>query len=407
METLIARPGPKKLLSIDGGGIRGLIALGFLARIESLLRQQLGRPDLVLAEYFDYVGGTSTGAIIATLISLGYSTDEIRTFYQTGARTMFEPSNVFLRLRRRFSSRRRLAGLFGVIGMLVSPTAFTQKALEAEIKSVVGDATLGTERLRTLLLIVMRNATTDSPWPISNNPKALYNRKGPGCNLDLPLWQLVRASTAAPVFFPPEEIHIPGVAKPFVFVDGGITVYNNPAFLLFLMATLPPYRLGWAAGERNLLLVSVGTGLCESANLDLRTEEMNLLYNVQSLPAALMRAATVEQDLLCRVFGKHRASDDLDSEIGSLQGLQAPVSEKLFTYARYNVELSDENIANNLHLDGIRGKDVQPLDGIDHLDALQAVGNAAAQRAVSLADFEGFLFAQSKEAQAPERSGTS
>jgi hypothetical protein len=46
----------------------------------------------------------------------------------------------------------------------------------------------------------------------------------------------------------------------FIFVDGGITVYNNPAFQLFLMATSDPYRLCWPVGRERLLLVSVGIG---------------------------------------------------------------------------------------------------------------------------------------------------
>ncbi len=397
LDALITDPGPKRLLSVDGGGIRGLIAIEFLARAENLLRQRFGRSDLVLADYFDYIGGTSTGAIIATLISCGYAVDDIRSFYNTGAKTMFEPANAFQRVARR--SKGLFATVMGMLGMLRSTAIFTQMALEKEIKAVLGDdTTLGTEKLRTLLLIVTRNASTDSPWPLSNNPKAKYNLKSGDAakpsNLDMPLWQLVRASTAAPVFFPAEEIHVPGVKKPFMFVDGGITVYNNPAFQLFLMATLPTYNLRWATGERNMLLVSIGTGLCESANLNLMPNEMNVLYNVQSLPAALMRAATVEQDLLCRVFGKLRPGcslPELDSEIGNLVGNDAPLSEKLFTYARYNVELSEAGLS-TLDLDEkIDPKAVQPLDGTGHLRELQLVGKAAAQRCISIEDFEGFL----------------
>jgi uncharacterized protein len=392
LEERIAMPGPKKLLSIDGGGIRGLIALEFLCRIETLLREKLDRSDLVLADYFDYIGGTSTGAIIATFISLGFSTDRIREFYRAGAHTMFDPANVFLRLSNKFGSNALVAKFLSVIGVLASSSMFTQKALAVEIKSVIGqdgegDATLGTDKLRTLLLIVMRNASTDSPWPISNNPKAKYNRRDlKDCNLNLPLWQLVRASTAAPVFFPPEVIHVGD--QRFVFVDGGVTVYNNPAFLLFLMATLPPYAVQWPTGADKLLLVSVGTGLAESANLRLRANEMNLLYNMQSLPAALMFAAAVEQDLLCRVFGRTRAGPALDSEIGDLVGNRAPLAEKLFTYARYNVDLSRQGL-DLLGLEEIDEKAVQPFD-VGHLDELQTVGKTAASRCVSLDDFEGF-----------------
>ena len=75
-------------------------------------------------------------------------------------------------------------------------------------------------------------------------------------NLAIPLWQLVRASTAAPTYFPPEVVTLG--ERDFVFVDGALTTYNNPAFQLFLMATLDAYRLCWPATESDLLLVSVG-----------------------------------------------------------------------------------------------------------------------------------------------------
>jgi patatin-like phospholipase/acyl hydrolase len=65
--------------------------------------------------------------------------------------------------------------------------------------------------------------------------------------LKIPLWQLVRASTAAPVYFPPEVLQRDSTdpSKTFVFVDGGVTPHNNPAFLLYRMATEPAYRLNW------------------------------------------------------------------------------------------------------------------------------------------------------------------
>ena len=393
LEKRIAAPGPKKLLSIDGGGIRGLIALEFLLRIESILRDRLGRPELVLADYFDYVGGTSTGAIIATLVSLGFSVEEIRSFYIAGAHTMFDPANAWLRLARKLGPNNLLAKLLNSVGVLASSSIYTQKALAAKIKAVIGldggrDATLATDKLRTLLLIVMRNATTDSPWPVSNNPKAKFNSRDlKDCNLDLPLWQLVRASTAAPVFFPPEVIRIG--EQEFIFVDGAVTVYHNPAFLLFLMATLPPYEVRWPVGERELLLISVGTGSSEAANARLKTSEMNLLYNMQSLPSALIQAATVEQDLLCRVFGSARAGAPLDSEIGDLVGNRAPLTAKLFSYARYNVDLSSQGLA-MLGLNGIDERAVSPFDTAN-LDVLQTVGTTAARRFVSAADFEGFV----------------
>ena len=59
-------PGPKRILALDGGGIRGILTVQFLKRIEKLVRDRTGDNSAVLADYFDLIGGTSTGAIIAS-----------------------------------------------------------------------------------------------------------------------------------------------------------------------------------------------------------------------------------------------------------------------------------------------------------------------------------------------------
>ncbi len=98
-----------------------------------------------------------------------------------------------------------------------------------------------------------------------------------------------------------------------------------------------------------MLLVSVGTGASPNANADLMPGEMNLIYNASSIPSALMFAAANEQDFLCRVFGRTRCGDPLDREVGDLIGpasplpggrVSGPVQPKLFTYMRYNAELT-------------------------------------------------------------------
>ncbi|MBV9805989.1 MAG: patatin-like phospholipase family protein [Solirubrobacterales bacterium] len=370
IEQVLEKKGPRRLLALDGGGIRGLITVEVLAQIEDLLRRDRG-DDFVLADGFDYVAGTSTGAIIATCISLGMSVGQIRQFYRDSGTEMFDKASLLRRFRTKYEDARLAAKLKGVLG---------------------DDVTLGSERLRTLLMMVMRNATTDSPWPLSNNPNAMYNlasrrEQGKACNLDLPLWQLVRASTAAPTYFPPEVIHAGG-HEPFIMVDGGVTTYNNPAFLLFLMATAEPYRLYWPTGADKMLVVSIGTGTSPKANADLEPEEMNLVYNASSIPSALMFAALNEQDMLCRVFGDCRHGDVLDREIGTLIGAKGPAEPKLFTYLRYNAELTREWLDEN-GLSHINPRDVQRLDSTAHMDELATVGRRVASQVVPQ-HFEGF-----------------
>ena len=65
LEARLTAPGPKRILALDGGGIRGVLTLGYLARIEAILRARSSTPEtFCLADYFDLIGGTSTGSII-------------------------------------------------------------------------------------------------------------------------------------------------------------------------------------------------------------------------------------------------------------------------------------------------------------------------------------------------------
>lgn len=368
------KTGPYKLLALDGGGIRGMITLEVLEEIEATLRSSLGaNEDFVLADYFDYVAGTSTGAIIATAISLGMSIKEIKGFYEKSGEKMFDKAFIL-------NITRTLQYKYG------------DQNLAAELKKKFGeDTTFGSARLKTLLMLVMRNATTDSPWPLSNNPNAKFNNpKLPDSNLKLPLWQLVRASTAAPTFFPPEEVQL-GNNK-FIFVDGGVTPYNNPAFQLFLMATLEPYELRWPSGEDKMLLVSVGTGTTPNINPKLQASQMHALYNAQTIPLALMQACQQQQDFLCRIFGKCLLGNAIDGEVGDLLETKGPLQSKLFTYLRYDVELTRNGLNKLEGLEDIKPEDVQQMDSIQHMGQLQRIGKALAKK-VQPQHFENFLAA--------------
>jgi hypothetical protein len=305
---------------------------------------------------------------------MGMSAAEILAFYVNNGAKMFDKASLIRRLQSKFKS----------------------EPLAQQLKAVFGtNTTLDAPEIESLLLLVMRNATTDSPWPISNNPFAKYNDlKHPACNLKLPLWQLVRASTAAPTYFPPEVIDCGG--KPFIFVDGGVTMYNNPAFQMFLMATVdrfwikaPPQKRGWATGVDKMLIVSIGTGTSAGENYSLKPDQMNLLFNATSIPSALMYAALNEQDFLCRVFGDCVAGPPLDREIDTMMPSQGPLGAKLFRYARYNAELTAEGLA-ALGCDDIEPTSVQQLDSIAAIPDLQRIGKAVAEKRV---DREHFNFA--------------
>jgi predicted acylesterase/phospholipase RssA len=363
--------GKKRLLTIDGGGIRGVIAVEVLAEIERLLRLSTGNQQLRLSDWFHFISGCSTGAILATGLSLGMEVEELRDLYSTSGQRMF-----------------RRAGWWQRLGF----HRYAHGELERLMKERFGEhTTLGSDKLKTLLMVVLKNATTDSPWLLTNNPYAQFNQPGPGCNLDLPLWRVVRASTAAPTFFAPEAIPLPGLKKPFVFIDGGLTPYNNPSFISYLNATLPAYRIGWKSGEDDMLVVSVGTGLHPASAPDLTPRQMNLIYTATSTPAALMFASANQQDMLCRSFGKCVAGDPLDSELGDMIGMHrsAPTAH-LFTYARYNVDLTSQGLA-SIGCADLIGRNLHRLDATDLIYDMQAVGRAVAKSRVRREHFESFI----------------
>lgn len=375
---------PRKLLALDGGGIRGLITLGILERIEALLATASGRgKNFRLHEHFDYIAGTSTGAIIAAGLARGMSVAELVRFYSDNGKAMFEPAFLLERLKY----------------------FYTADPLKLQLQKAFGENTnLLPEHLKCLLLVVTKNNSTDSPWPISSNPEARYNRTTRNdCNLCIPLWQLVRASTAAPVYFPPEELNWDreDPAKKFIFVDGGVTPYNNPAFLLYRMATEEPYALQWSTGERNLLLISVGTGGAPtiSTNIDQLIPEA-----VLGALSHVMSSAQIDQDINCRMIGRCTHGSLLDRELLDLIPRIGPddgsVEERLarprvpldrdlgrrFLYARYDADLTKSGLAKL----GFK-LDPRPLlkmenATMDNMDNLLAVGREAGKQ-VSLDHF--------------------
>jgi predicted acylesterase/phospholipase RssA len=375
-------PGPRRILALDGGGIRGLITLGVLERLESELADRLGRgPEFRLSDYFDLIGGTSTGAIIAAALARGMSVAELTEFYRDFGRDAFTKRSIFARWK----------------------SLYVDEGLAQKLQVTFGkDTDLSPENLASLLVVVTRNTTTDSAWPVSSNPFAKYNDPDrPDCNLRIPLWQLVRASTAAPVFFPPEVItwDPKDPSKSFVFVDGGTTVYNNPSFLLFRMATEPAYRLGWPTGERDLLVVSVGTGGAPVLGATVDDPETNLVSAALNTLSAVMAQASVDQDINCRVIGRCSYGGIVDRELHDLiaddpghQDRRVPLETdtgKAFLYVRYNAELTANGLE-ELGLAGLDPKKVARLDAVDRLDDLQEIGRAVASR-VDLAHLGSFV----------------
>jgi len=321
LRTRLTSPGPKRILALDGGGIRGAISIGFLERIEAIVRERMG-PTAVLADYFDLIGGTSTGAIIATLLALGKTVDDVKNSYlQLG-------TNVF--------STRTFWARIPIIGPKLF-TAWSVKPLEKEaIRLLSEKTTLGSPSIRTGLCIVAKRADTFSTWPYINHPDARFYPE----NAEIPLWKLIRATSAAPTYFRAIEVDVgaPGHPDPGVFIDGGVSMANNPSLQLFLVATLEGFRFRWKTGADDLFIVSVGTGRWKQSLLSRDVLKSQNVYWATRVPDLFMQDASEQNELILQYLSTSPTAREIDWEVGSLDG-DLLGGERHLSYVRYNAVL--------------------------------------------------------------------
>lgn len=355
-------PGPKRILALDGGGVRGIFTLQILSKIETIVKQQLNDDTATLSDYFDLIGGTSTGSIIATGLAMGWPVSKLNQLYKDLGQEVFK--------------RGVAKGLLFV--------KFPAEPLRRALESNFGDRTLGSADLVTGLAIVSKRLDTGSPWVLTNNPKSRYYEQRPGstatANREYLLRNVIRASTAAPTFFKPEQISI-APDQEGAFVDGGVSPHNNPALQLFLLATVDGYKLNWPVGEQVLQIVSVGTGRREVALSP--SKIMSMLpgqHGIVSLASLMDDASTLNETLL-QMFSQSPTARNIDRELSTATASGLP---KLFSYLRYNFDINKAWFQENLGID-LYEEQVGELEAMDQpstMALLEKLGQKTAERMV-------------------------
>jgi predicted acylesterase/phospholipase RssA len=354
--------GPKRILAIDGGGVRGIVALAFLEEIESLLTKRAGAA-VRLCDHFDLIGGTSTGAIIATGLALGLSVAELRAYYLELAPLVFKPPWV------------KLPGWRAV---------FDAQTLQRQLDIIIGARTLDSADLLTGLGVVLKRVDRDSSWILLNNPRSKYwetpEDKGFIGNRYFPLAKIVRASTAAPHYFDPQPISIVEQLEPFVFVDGGLTPHNNPALALFLAAFVPAYGIGWPVGAENLTIVSVGAGTFRES---IAPRELTNGPTLSLALHAMTQQISANQQLtlmLMSLMGDSPTPWHINDEIGNLGDVEPPLGA-LFRFLRYDIKLEADWLRDVLGVavDPDTLRQARRLDNSESMLFLEQVGRRAAR----------------------------
>ncbi len=349
---------PKRILALDGGGIRGALTLGYLQKIETILRKQHGDDEnFRLCDYFDLIGGTSTGSIIAGCLALGWNVADIKQrYFDLGGKI--------------FAKKYKWWNIFKISELIKA--GYDGRPFEEELQNVFQDITLGSDKIKTGLCIVAKRADTNSIWPLLNHPKAKYYDSVSGRNKDILLWKAVRASSAAPTYFLPQLIDVGGGLPTAAFVDGGVSMANNPALQLLMVASLKGFPFHWKLGAENISLVSVGTGMSKWEKIPANVSKFNLLNWAQQLPDMFMQDASWHNQLILQWLSKCNTRWPIDGEIGDLSDdLITNDGDKkgLLTYTRYNVWLDTAN------LKAVMGKEYSD----DQIDGLTEMSNAASR----------------------------
>ena len=373
LEQHLANDGrPKRILALDGGGLRGILTLGILEKIEADLRKQHNDEKLLLSDYFDLIAGTSTGAIIAAALAMGWTVSALKEKYFELGTKVFKKD-----LLRK-----------GIIR-----AKYDDAELKKQLRSVYGaDTLLESPKLLTGLLVVTKRRDTASWWPIGNNPRGKYfgerktATKQTLANSQYPLWQVVRASTAAPSFFESEDIQIGStntVKEKGEFVDGGMSPFNNPALMAVMYATLEGYRVNWETGADKLLVVSVGTG---RADKKVKGSFLAAGDAVTSLLGLMDDCAQLQEQLL-QWMSASRTARVIDREVGNLANdLIAPAP--LISYLRYNGDLGVDAV--KAMLPKLDVKTIESLTQMDipgNMDTLYQLGKLTGARDVLANDF--------------------
>ncbi|MBK6730867.1 MAG: patatin-like phospholipase family protein [Bacteroidetes bacterium] len=367
----LSAPGPKRILALDGGGIKGALTLGFLNRIETILRKKHHNENMVLSNYFDFIGGTSTGSIIAALLAIGHSTEYITKLYRELGGEIFKDDRP-------------------VIGGLFVPK-FKSKNLKERLKKEFGDMTLESDKILTGLCILTKRIDTGGTWPIINHPKAKYFKD----NKDILLRDAVRASTAAPSYFEPERLQVK-LDQAGDFIYSGISMANNPALYMFMVSQLKGFPFHWNTGKENLLIVSVGTGGTRARfpldKLDIVDKVVKAKHWAVSSIELLMSDAHIFNQMMLQSLGYSPTRISIDREIGNME-LDCITTNPLFTYLRYDMPFDPVIIAQHptvaeyINKSKIDVFDLRKMDKAKNREVLGAIGEIAADEQVKADHF--------------------
>jgi len=259
-----------KILSLDGGGARGYITTLWLQELE----KRLGKP---LYEVFDLIVGTSTGSIIASGISSGLSANEIVELYENFTDKIFEqgPMRWWDKLKRTFTQG-------------IDSPKYSGDNLEKVFRIAYGSLKFGKLGVDTLI----------TSYDLRDSKPLIFKSFDPRFK-KIPVWEIVKASSSAPIYFPAHILRFDNEVLPLI--DGGV-VANNPS----MVGIVEGYRI---LSEQNnttpfkdIVLASFGTGEKRESISAEKADKLGLIGWIKPISDILFDGAMDSVDYMAKNF---------------------------------------------------------------------------------------------------------
>jgi patatin-like phospholipase/acyl hydrolase len=337
----------RAILCLDGGGIRGILTIQLLKNLEKI-------SGLPCYELFDMVAGTSTGAIIASLITIGHTAEEIEKMYTDLVTKVFEKK------------------LFR--GRFLFPPAFTKNTYRNLLKSLVGDITLeDASKIHDLDIMITASdisAGEETFFSCFKQSDGTHH----GTYKKVLLRGAMEATMSAPTYFYPLER----------FLDGGTTTYNNPSLAAFIESTsysadknkTPVYSVS------SISLFSFGTGISRQFKNFKQTIKpkgfaisfwLHWIMNQTGQDASMMQVNTFRSSVFKKIIDFRRFEISLDRiALKKLKNIGTLDPKKYGTEWLHDLS---PKVLNNIDLADIRKFDLMKTIGQQMAEYIVSSGN--------------------------------
>ncbi|MGD1804754.1 patatin-like phospholipase family protein [Dapis sp. BLCC M126] len=285
-----------RILSLDGGGIRGVLSARLLKEVED----NLAKEGHKLHTYFDFVAGTSTGSILAAGIACQKSADDMIKLYKEKGKDIFLDS-----VSKQRKKWRPISTLVGdnILGLRTISSKFFGDVLYPHKKGDQGLAKVLQEKLvlegqstpanlkdiKELRILIpaydvdSRNTTWFCNPP--DDEKHWYD--------DIELWEICTASASAPTFFPPYNLLDKMKSRPHI--DGGVSA-NNPSLIAIARAFELDRELNWS----NIAVLSIGTGQTTKSYSYEEIKRWGAASWAKNIPNIFMDPSAISSETICR-----------------------------------------------------------------------------------------------------------